>query len=158
MADDNTNSDNNQILSEIPTPQPKNWRMIITVILLVVVAISSGAGSAYLFWDKQYASGNVKSASFGTGEESKPPEPQKDEKTFRDKAEGTMERNDTSGQYSQGTHKLIRSGGPSQTVYLVSSVVDLDQFVGKKVVVWGETNHSTQVGWLMDVGKVEKAE
>lgn len=158
MADSNTNSDNNQILSEIPTPNPKNWRMIIAVILLLVIVISAGAGSAFLFWNKQYANGNVKSASLGPGEENKPPEPQKDEKTFRDKTEGTLEKNDTNGQYSQGTHKLIRSGGPSQTVYLVSSVVDLDPYVGKKVIVWGETNHSTQVGWLMDVGKVEEAE
>jgi len=44
------------------------------------------------------------------------------------------------GSDSEGTHQLIRDGGPSQTVYLVSSVVDMDQFVGKKVKVWGQNN------------------
>ena len=39
----------------------------------------------------------------------------------------------------EGTHKLIRDGGPSKTAYLTSSVIDLDQFVGKKVKIWGET-------------------
>jgi hypothetical protein len=75
-----------------------------------------------------------------------------DTATFKDWAEGTLEKDGDSG---EGTHKLIREGGPSQTAYLVSSVVDLDQFVGKKVKVWGQTMAAQKVSWLMDVGKVE---
>lgn len=75
-----------------------------------------------------------------------------DVKTFRDSAEGTIE---VGGINGEGTHKLIRPGGESQTVYLTSSVLDLGQFEGKKVRVWGETNAAAQAGWLMDVGKVE---
>ena len=75
-----------------------------------------------------------------------------DTKTFRDTAEGTLEKNGVNG---EGTHKLIRPGGPSQTVYLVSSVVDLDQFDAKKIQVWGETIKAQKVGWLMDVGRVK---
>lgn len=75
-----------------------------------------------------------------------------DVKTFRDSAEGTIEAGGING---EGTHKLIRQGGESQTVYLTSSVLDLGQFEGKKVRVWGETNAAQQAGWLMDVGKVE---
>lgn len=75
-----------------------------------------------------------------------------DTKTFRDTAEGTLEKNGVNG---EGTHKLIRPGGPSQTVYLVSSVVDLDQFDAKKIQVWGETIQAQKVGWLMDVGRVK---
>lgn len=75
-----------------------------------------------------------------------------DEKAFRDSAEGELQKGGLDG---EGSHKLIRPGGDSQTVYLTSSVLDLDQFVGKKVKVWGETNKSTKAGWLMDVGRVE---
>ena len=55
----------------------------------------------------------------------------------------------------EGTHKLIRDGGPSQTVYLISSVIDMSEFVGKKVQVWGETIDAQKAGWLMDVGRVK---
>ena len=75
-----------------------------------------------------------------------------DTKTYRDTATGIMEAGGSNG---EGTHKLIREGGPSKTAYLVSSVVDLDQFVGKKVEVWGETMKAQKVGWLMDVGRVK---
>ncbi len=75
-----------------------------------------------------------------------------DEKTFRDSAQGVIEKG---GLDSEGTHKLIREGGPSQTAYLISSVVDLDLYVGKNVKVWGETFAAKKASWLMDVGKVE---
>jgi hypothetical protein len=75
-----------------------------------------------------------------------------DAKTFKDSAIGTVQKGGLDG---EGTHKLIREGGDSQTAYLVSSVVDLDTFVGKKVQVWGETMAAKKVSWLMDVGKVE---
>ena len=75
-----------------------------------------------------------------------------DKQTFKDSAEGVIE---AGGLDSEGTHKLIRDGGPSQTVYLISSVVDLDQFIGKQVTVWGQTMGAKKAAWLMDVGKVE---
>ncbi len=75
-----------------------------------------------------------------------------DTKTFKDSAEGTIEKG---GLGSEGTHKLIRDGGPSQTVYLISSAVDLDEYAGKKVKVWGQTMAAKKAAWLMDVGKVE---
>ena len=79
----------------------------------------------------------------------------RDTKTFRDIATGTIEKNGTNG---VGTHRLIRDGGPSQTLYMVSSVVDLDQFVGKKVEVWGETQKVAKVTWFMDIGRVKIVE
>lgn len=75
-----------------------------------------------------------------------------DTATFRDKAEGVLEKGGIEG---EGTHHLVRDGGPSQNVYLTSSVIDLDQFVSKKVEVWGETNKGDKAGWLMDVGKIK---
>ncbi|MBI4062489.1 hypothetical protein HY410_01050 [Candidatus Gottesmanbacteria bacterium] len=75
-----------------------------------------------------------------------------DEKTFKDSAEGTLEKGGING---EGTHKLIREGGESQTAYLVSSVINLDEYAGKKVKVWGETFAAEKASWLMDVGKIE---
>lgn len=75
-----------------------------------------------------------------------------DVKTFRDNATGVIQKNGIDG---EGTHKLVREGGESQTASLTSSIVDLDLFVGKKVKVWGETFKGQKAAWLMDVGKIE---
>lgn len=75
-----------------------------------------------------------------------------DTKTFKDSAEGQLE---SEGLNGEGTHRLIRPGGENQTVYLTSSVLDLNKYVGKKVRVWGQTFSAKKAGWLMDVGKVE---
>ncbi|MBI5619701.1 hypothetical protein HY950_01950 [Candidatus Gottesmanbacteria bacterium] len=75
-----------------------------------------------------------------------------DERTFKDSAVGTIEKGGIDG---EGTHKLVREGGESQTAFLTSSVVDLDQYVGKKVKVWGQTFDAEKAAWLMDVGKIE---
>ena len=41
---------------------------------------------------------------------------------------------------------------------MTSSVVDLSQFVDRKVKVWGSTQTAQVAGWLMDVGRVEVLE
>lgn len=78
----------------------------------------------------------------------------KDSKLFPDKAEGRVEINDNEV-ITEGSHKLIRPGGESQTAYLTSSVVDLNQFLGQCVQVWGETFSAQKAGWLMDIGWVK---
>lgn len=76
----------------------------------------------------------------------------KDEKTFRDSAEGVLVAGGVEG---EGSHHLLRPGGVSQNVYLTSSIMDLDLFVDHKVKVWGETFAGQKAGWLMDVGRLE---
>lgn len=75
-----------------------------------------------------------------------------DKKNFKDKAEGILKEGGADG---EGNSHLERPGGESQNVYLTSSTVDLSQYVGKKVRVWGETFSGEKAGWLMDVGLVE---
>jgi len=75
-----------------------------------------------------------------------------DEETFRDNAEGILKAGGING---EGTHHLEREGGESQYVYLTSTVIDLESFVGKKVQVWGETIGAQRAGWLMDVGRIK---
>lgn len=79
-----------------------------------------------------------------------------DRRTFRDFAEGQVApKPNPSGStdYSEGTHLLVRAGAVS--VALTSSVVDLSEYEGKKVKVYGETQKAIKEGWLMDVGRVE---
>lgn len=78
-----------------------------------------------------------------------------DERAFKDSAEGVIEKGGLEG---EGSHKLLRPGGPSQTVYLTSSIIDLDEFVGHKIKVWGETFAAQKAGWLMDVGRIQVVE
>lgn len=75
-----------------------------------------------------------------------------DKNTFKDKAEGILKEGGIDG---EGNFHLERSGGFSQNVYLTSGTVDLAQFVGKKIRVWGATFQGQKAGWLMDVGSVE---
>ena len=120
--------------------------------LVVLLILAAGIGTGLVISSRQKSAKLV--ASGAGGEELTEEVKESFTQTFRDEAEGTVEKNDLD-KYAQGTHRLKRPGGESQTAYLTSSVLDLDQYVGKKVKVFGETFGSSQVAWLMDVGKVE---
>ncbi len=134
-------------------PKKENLASFVPIVIIIVV-IAAGILSGLIASSRHKNSQIQSKAAIEEGSlEGK----QKESftQTFRDQAEGTIEKNDQLDKYAQGTHKLIRPGGESQTAYLTSSVLDLDEFLGKKVKVFGETFGSSQVGWLMDVGKVE---
>ena len=79
-----------------------------------------------------------------------------DAKAYPDKAEGVLQKGGFEG---EGTHKLIMNPkDPSQTAYLTSTLVNLDDFVGKKIRIWGQTFAGQKAAWLMDVGRVELLE
>ncbi|MFH1561727.1 MAG: hypothetical protein ABID04_04105 [Patescibacteria group bacterium] len=78
-----------------------------------------------------------------------------DSEAFKDSAQGVIAKNEVG---NEGSHLLLREGGDSQTVYLTSSVLDLDLFLDRKVEIWGETFSAQKAGWLMDVGKVKVLE
>ncbi|MBI2327732.1 hypothetical protein HYU92_05445 [Candidatus Curtissbacteria bacterium] len=133
-------------------PKKTNFAKFLPIVIIVLV-VGAGIYTGLVFSTKNKVQSQSKAAieeESLTGEQK-----QSFSQTFRDQAEGTLERNDELDKYAQGTHKLIRPGGEDQTAYLTSTVLDLDQYVGKKVKVYGETFGSSQVGWLMDVGKVE---
>ena len=143
-----------QVVNKIP-PQsaPGKFKKFLPVILIIII-VTTGIFSGLVFSSR--AKGSQMSAKSAIFEENLSPEQKQSfNQTFRDQAEGKIERNDEKDKYAQGTHKLIRPGGEDQTAYLTSSTLDLDEYNGKKVKVFGETFGSSQVGWLMDVGKVE---
>ncbi|MBP9691678.1 hypothetical protein KBD81_06385 [Candidatus Woesebacteria bacterium] len=75
-----------------------------------------------------------------------------DKETFNDQAKGVLREGGFEG---EGSFHLERPGGTDQNVYMTSSTVDLSEFIGKKVTVWGKTFDSKKAGWLMDVGYIE---
>lgn len=75
-----------------------------------------------------------------------------DEEAFPDTAEGELR---DGGIRGEGTHHLDRGLGEEKHVYLTSTVINLDNFVDKKVQVWGQTIAAKNAGWLMDVGKIK---
>lgn len=128
--------------------------------ILAVIAIAAGVSTGYGAYRlqgkgaalpgtqeqapmQQVAGDNVKAGDvFGV----------QDANTFKDSAQGYLEKGGING---EGSHKLLRPGGESQTVYLTSSVTDLDKFEGMEVKISGETFKAQTAGWLMDVGRVE---
>lgn len=134
-------------MEETEEIKKKNIRQFLLPSLLVVAIIGAGVLTGF-FLSKKVASPTMAPGTVQEGKEMGSP----DIKTFKDTATGVIEKGGLNG---EGTHKLIREGGPSQTAYLTSSIIDLDQFVGKKVQVWGETFKGQKAGWLMDVGRVK---
>lgn len=121
--------------------------LVLGLITLAVVLL--GVGTGYLFSGKKGSQvaqpgADVKVTQDEAGVE--------DEAAFPDSAEGELVAGGIDG---EGTHHLEREGGASKYVYLTSTVIDLEGFVGKKVTVWGQTTTGQKAGWLMDVGKVK---
>jgi hypothetical protein len=138
-------------MDEVQDKKPVHPALYIFLMLVMVLGVISG------FVLSRTGSSSSTGGSTINQEESSAIDGKKvigvaDKQTFKDSAEGVVEAGGLDG---EGTHKLIRDGGPSQTVYLISSVVDLDQFIGKQVTVWGQTMGAKKAAWLMDVGKVE---
>jgi len=125
-------------------------KAIIGCVFLVMIGL--GIWTGYLIAGKKQSMTSSSQAVAGPTATGKNVFGSADTKTFSDTATGTVEKDGING---EGTHKLIRDGGPSQTACLVSSVLDLDQFAGKKVKINGKTMAAKQCPWLMDVGRIE---
>lgn len=115
------------------------------------LAVILGILTGYILSTKNTSSG-VSPLSVGTAKTA-----QQDTRTFKDFAEGTIKvkpQPSDPQEYSEGTHLLMRDN--AVPVALTSSVIDLSQYEGKKVKVFGETQKALKEGWLMDVGRVDE--
>jgi hypothetical protein len=127
------------------------------ITLGVAIVIGVGGGWALGHGKANASTGGTSQAAGGAGSEQTAGGLQKtagieDLKTFKDQAEGQMEKGGIGG---EGSFHLVRPGGESQYVYLTSSTVDLSPYIGKKVRVHGQTIAGQVAGWLMDVGYLE---
>ncbi len=118
------------------------------VLVVYVILLLLGVGTGYLLSQK----GSSPLTPKGTPITTNKIIGVQDASTFKDCASGTIEKDGVEG---EGTHKLVRDGGPSQTAYLISSIIDMDQYVGLKAKVCGQTLAAKKVSWLMDVGRIE---
>jgi hypothetical protein len=126
-----------------------DFKKMLPLILGSFLVVLAGVGTAWLLSSKVInkaptAAPGVKVSSTEAGA--------LDPKIKYDNATGDLKEG---GINNEGTHHIERDGGPSHFVYLTSSVIDLQSFVGKKVEVWGETLASKKAGWLMDVAKIQ---
>ena len=132
--------------SRVPLDAVKKEARIVLIVYVVLLFL--GVGTGYVL--SRQSTGPL--APKGTPITASKVVGVQDAATFKDCASGKIEKG---GSDSEGTHKLIRDGGPSQTAYLISSVVDMDQYVGLAVKVCGQTLAAKKVSWLMDVGRLE---
>lgn len=149
------NQENGQGTSFVKKFPKKDWKSTAMYVGAALLIVSAGVGTGWLL-----SGGNQGTrTSNGSNQEAAPGARQngqqagvEDESTFSDTAEGLLESGGIDG---EGTHHLVREGGESKYVYLTSTVIDLESFVGKNVQVWGETIAAQKAGWLMDVGKIK---
>ncbi len=147
--------DENKYLRQNQDPMSKKTKTTFLVICLIAVL----AGTLTGFGAFKLKNKNAKSAQMPNVTVEDPNKVKngdvfgvQDKDTFADSAIGYLEKGGVEG---EGSHKLLREGGASQTVALTSSVVDLDKLVGMEVKLYGETHKAEKAGWFMDVGRVE---
>lgn len=128
----------------------KNTLMLVVIGILVILA---GVGTGWLMAGKPKGSNAPVASGAKVSDKEAGIDVSKEQNL--DEAEGTLKEGGLNG---EGTHHLERDGGPSQNVYLTSTVIDLQSFVDKKVKIWGETNSTQDAGWFMDVVKVKVLE
>lgn len=149
-----------ELIHDLNSPRKKGSTpkddMLKPLIFTIVIVLILGIGTGYIASNvagsgkkgpisiNNSSSGGSKGKGFTAGVD--------DTKTFPDTAEGVVTEGGIDG---EGAFHLVRPGGDSQNVYMTSSAVDLNQFIGKKVKVWGQTQTAQKAGWLMDVGKVQ---
>ncbi len=145
------------ILNPIMKPIPQTQKAKLFPVVATVVVLFLGIGTGYVFAKKSTVtttssqSGVQTTNSVATSTEAGI----NDTTAFPDTAQGTLVEGGISG---EGTHHLDRGMGPAKDVYLTSTVINLQNFVGKKVEVQGQTISGKKAGWLMDVGKVKVIE
>lgn len=122
------------------------------VLVIFIVIFILGSGTGYLLSGSTGKSGTNEPIATKDGAKSGKIFGSNDTETFKDVAEGVVKEGGIEG---EGQFHLERPGGESQNVYMTSSTVDLSQFIGKKIKVWGATQAAQKAGWLMDVGRVE---
>lgn len=140
-----------RMLKEIPDNSKKQTVFIVLSSVLVVLA------GVFTGW--QLSGGSVE-GSEGTkitnvtpGDEGNPDEAGvEDESVFETVEEGVLVEGGFEG---EGTHHLERGDDPSKYAYLTSAVINLDNFNGRKVKIWGNTISGQKAGWLIEVGKIK---
>lgn len=145
------------ILNPIMKPIPETANTKLIPVLATVIVLFLGIGTGYVFARSSVETTPSSQAGVQTTNSvaSSTEAGINDTTAFPDSAQGTLVEGGISG---EGTHHLDRGMGPAKDVYLTSTVINLQNFVGKKIEVQGQTISGKKAGWLMDVGKVKVIE
>jgi len=147
------------LVKEFDNTHPNSFvkEILLPVLVILVIIVTGGLTGYLLNKNKGKLTTNTSSAGGQTSNSVKNGANEigiKDEKQFPDKATGKIVVNDNKD-VPDGTHKLLRPGGVSQTAYLTSSVVDMKSLEGKCVDMLGQTQAAKKAAWFMDVGWVK---
>lgn len=149
MEEKNKSENDASLMHDVKRNSFFSMKLVVFLLVFAVLGVGTGyvlssvlPGSPGTGSEGKIVGGISKGETYGDG----------DPEIFTDEAEGVLKEGGIDG---EGQYHLVRPGGDSQNVYLTSSVVDLSQFEGKKVKVWGSTFEGEKAGWLMDVGIVE---
>jgi len=156
MKDEKTQGVVPKVVKQPPTvgvvkKLPISPKTKMTTIVIGVAVILLGVGSGWIFAGKG-SSNSKASTNVRVADETSVSQDGVDESLFPDTAEGELKEGGLNG---EGTHYLDRGLGEEKNVALLSTVLNLDNYIGKKIEIWGNSVTSPQVGWLMDVGKVK---
>lgn len=128
-------------------------KTVIFLVVLILLGVGTGYAVAYFAPHSSSSSSQTNSQTAnGSSQVKKGEIIGSDDKAYTDTAQGTLKAGGIDG---EGAYHLQRPGGDSQNVYLTSSVLDLSQFEGRQIKVWGQTYQGDKAGWLMDVGRVQ---
>lgn len=147
-----TEKKDTELMHGFGNKKSSSFSMKLVGILLIVVILGVGTGYALA---RTGVGGNASSVGKLVNKSANPAGKvvgSDDLKTFKDTAEGVLKEGGVEG---EGQYHLVRPGGESQNVYMTSSLVDLSEFIDRKIKVWGQTQKAEKVGWLMDVGRVQ---
>lgn len=153
MDEKNNTQENSPLMHDVKSKDSFfSMKLVVFLVIFAVLGVGTGyilsnvfpGGSSGLPGGSEgkIKGGISKGETYGDG----------DPEIFTDEAEGKLREGGIEG---EGQYHLERPGGESQNVYLTSSVVDLSQFEGREIKVWGKTFEGEKAGWLMDVGIVE---
>ncbi len=151
MSENQQNTSVFHDFSKEKSPSFLTLKSFFVILIVIILAIGTGyflsrRNTTSVPTQTQGQSSSASSVSKGTVIGSN------DTNTFKDSAEGVLQSGGING---EGQYHLVRPGGDSQNVYLTSSIVDLSQLIGKRLLVHGQTQKAKYAGWLMDVGSVE---
>ena len=143
-----------QLLHNFKDEEPTTASLMSTkTVIICIIVILLGVGAGFALSRGKAGTANLKLPNGMTSSVHKGDVAgSSDTKTYKDTAEGVVR---DGGVMGDGQFHLERPGGETQTVALTSSLVDLSQYVGHTVKVWGQTQQAQKAAWLMDVRIVE---
>lgn len=139
-----------EVVKKLPTDNNAKMKLILVGIVVVIAGLGTGYGLS-----GASAKSTNSPATAQVAEKTVDSEGRVDESVLSGPEQGVLREGGIDG---EGTHYLDRGLGAEKYIYLLSTVLDLNSFVDKKVEVQGQTLGADKAGWLMDVVRVKVIE